>query len=307
MIKALRFFLISSLILFVFGCDGGKSGPSGEEVIINVGGRTVTLARFNERVKRAFQGAAVGAAIRTNVAADIIEEELVLGEAARLGIIVDDDELKAEEARLRADAGPDGEGVGFFDGIRTAYGTVEAWREELKRRLIIEKIMERVTGGEVSIKKEEALKYYRAHRKDYNMPEKVRARMIVVASEEEAQKIREGLTKKNFAGNAKKVSLSPEAKKGGDLGFFARGEMPEEIEKAVFGLKTGEISSIIKTEYGYHILLLSSRLRARRLSFKEAREDINDKLRQRKREARLVQWINSLKKKTVIDVREEFL
>lgn len=301
--KTLRLFLGLSLVLLVFGCKGSMNGASGEEVIINVGGRTVSLARFNERVKRSFQGAVKGSALRRDAALDMIEEELVLGEADRLGITINDEELRAEEARLKEEAEPEG----FFDAVRAAYGSVDSWREALTRRLLIEKTTARVLEGEVLIKKAEALKYYKSHKKDYALPERVRARMIVVSSEEEAQKVRKGLTKENFAETATKVSLGPEAKKGGDLGFFARGEMPEEFEKAVFGLKSGEISSIVKTEYGYHILLLEARKGARSLAFKEARDDINDKLRRADREARLERWIKSLKKKTVIEVREEFL
>jgi len=298
-----------TLAVLIFGCNGAVDGPSGDEVIINVGGRAITLRRFNERVKRSFPGADAGIALRKAVAADMIEEELVLGEADRLGITIDGDELKKEEARLREEAGSGGKGggEGFFEDIRLAYGSVGAWREALKRRLIIQKAMEMVTGGEVRIKKGEAMKFYRGHKKDYSEPEKVRARMIVVSTEEEAEKVRKGLTKKNFAEVAKKVSLGPEAKNGGDLGLFARGEMPEEFEKAVFSLKPGEISSIVKTEYGYHILLLESKKHTRHIGFKEARDDINDKLRRLKRERRFHIWMNSLKKKTVIEVREEFL
>jgi len=307
--KTLRIFMGFTLLFLIFGCNGSSDGPSGDEVIINVGGRTITLRRFNERVKRSFPGADAGTALRKAVAADMIEEELVLGEADRLGITVDGDELRKEEVRLKEEAGPGGkgDGTGFFDDIRAAYGSVGAWREALKRRLIIQKTTEMVTGGEVRIKKGEALKFYRTHKKDYSEPEKVRARMIVVSTEEEAGKVRKGLTKKNFAEVAKKVSLGPEAGKGGDLGFFARGEMPEEFEKAVFNLKPGEISPIVKTEYGYHILLLESKKHARHIGFKEARDDINGKLRRLTRERRFHVWMNSLKKKTVIEVREEFL
>jgi len=307
--KTLRIFMGFTLLFLIFGCKGSSDGPSGDEVIINVGGRAITLSRFNERVKRSFPGAEAGTALRKDVAADMIEEELVLAEAGRLGITIDGDELKKEEARLKEDADPGGKGggEGFFEDIRLAYGSVESWREALKRRLLIQKTTERVTGGEVRIKKGEALKFYLSHKKDYDEPERVRARMIVVSTEDEAGKVRKGLTKENFAEVAKKVSLGPEAKNGGDLGFFARGEMPEEFEKAVFNLKPGEISPIIKTEYGYHILLLESKKQARHIGFKEARDDINGKLRRLTRERRFHIWMNALKKKTVIDVREEFL
>jgi len=307
--KTLRIFMGFTLLFLIFGCKGSSDGPSGDEVIINVGGRAITLSRFNERVKRSFPGAEAGTALRKDVAADMIEEELVLAEAGRLGITIDGDELKKEEARLKEDADPGGKGggEGFFEDIRLAYGSVESWREALKRRLLIQKTTERVTGGEVRIKKGEALKFYLSHKKDYDEPERVRARMIVVSTEDEAGKVRKGLTKENFAEVAKKVSLGPEAKNGGDLGFFARGEMPEEFEKAVFNLKPGEISPIIKTEYGYHILFLESKKQARHIGFKEARDDINGKLRRLTRERRFHIWMNALKKKTVIDVREEFL
>ncbi len=296
------FFMLAA-VFFLPGCQGHGNKTSGDEVIISVGGRPITLSRLNERVKRYLDGAAATSAVRKDVAAEMIEEELVLGEAARLGISVTSDELREEETRLREEAGADG----FYDSIRAAYGSTDKWRKELRKRLAIQKTVEKVIGADISVTKKEALKYYGGHKKDYVIPEKVHARMIVVATEEEAQKVRNGLTRKNFADRAKKVSLSPEAREGGDLGFFGRGEMPEEFEKAVFALKPGHISPIIKTEYGYHIFLLESRSKGKRLSFKEAAPEIYEKLRRMKREARFERWMAAMKKKTVIEVREEFL
>ncbi len=295
--------LVIGLCFFLPGCGGRDKKPPDEEVIISVGGRPITLALLNERVKRYLDGAAETRAVRKDVAAELIEEELILGEAARLGLSIPAEELRKEEARLREETGPEG----FYDSIRSAYGSIDKWREGLRRRLLIEKTIEKALGAKIRVSKKEALDYYSRHKKDYLRAEKAHARMIVLATEEEAQKVRSGLTRKNFAETARKVSLSPEAKDGGDLGTFARGEMPEEFEKAVFALKPGEISQIVKTEYGYHIFLLESRIPAKRLSFKEAAPEIYAKLRRMKREARFERWMEVLKKKTVIDVREEFL
>ncbi len=311
--RGLVAFTALALILLLSGCGGPGGAPSPEEVIINVGGRTVTYAFFQARVRRTIAGgesdatlAGQGvdeAAIRKDVAAEIIEEELILGEAARLGITLPPAELRAEGARIREEA----DGEGFEEGLIKAYGTMEGWFDELGRRLLIEKTITAVVDEGVEIKKDAALKYYRAHLKDYETGQKVHARMIVLSTEEEAEKVRKGLTKDNFADRARKVSLSPEAPEGGDLGYFARGEMPEEFEKAVFPLKPGEISETVKTEYGYHIFLLVGRTGGKRLTFKEARKDIYKTLRRRGREASFEQWINSLKKNTQIEVREEFL
>ena len=84
---------------------------------------------------------------------------------------------------------------------------------------------------------------------------KVKASHILVKTESEARKILDELKKgANFAKLAKQVSECPSKKKGGDLGWFGRGAMVREFEKAAFSLKKGEMSDIVKTQFGYHII-----------------------------------------------------
>ena len=84
---------------------------------------------------------------------------------------------------------------------------------------------------------------------------KVKARHILVKTESEGKKILEELKKgANFAKLAQEKSECPSKKKGGDLGWFGRGKMVPEFEKAAFSLKKGEISNIVKTQLGYHII-----------------------------------------------------
>lgn len=87
------------------------------------------------------------------------------------------------------------------------------------------------------------------------MPEKVHCAHILVKTENEAKAVLERLQKKEkFANIAKEVSLCPSGKRGGDLGTFSRGAMVKEFEKASFALKKGELSPIVKTKYGYHVI-----------------------------------------------------
>jgi peptidyl-prolyl cis-trans isomerase C len=87
------------------------------------------------------------------------------------------------------------------------------------------------------------------------MPEKVHCAHILVKTEKEANKVLELLKKgKKFAHIAKEVSLCPSGKHGGDLGTFGRGKMVKEFEKAAFALQKGQISPIVKTKFGYHII-----------------------------------------------------
>ncbi len=83
----------------------------------------------------------------------------------------------------------------------------------------------------------------------------VKASHILVKTEGEARKILEELKKgANFAKLAKQFSECPSKKKGGNLGWFGRGKMVREFENAAFSLKKGEISDIVKTQFGYHII-----------------------------------------------------
>lgn len=87
------------------------------------------------------------------------------------------------------------------------------------------------------------------------MSAKVHCAHILVKKLTEAQEIKARIDKgENFAEIAKKVSLCPSGKKGGDLGTFGRGQMVKPFETAAFGLEKGKVSEPVKTEYGYHII-----------------------------------------------------
>ena len=87
------------------------------------------------------------------------------------------------------------------------------------------------------------------------MPNKVHCAHILVKTQREANAVLERLKKgEKFAEIAKEVSLSPSKKRGGDLGTFGRGKMVKEFEKAAFALQKGQLSPVIKTKFGYHII-----------------------------------------------------
>ncbi len=87
------------------------------------------------------------------------------------------------------------------------------------------------------------------------MPDKVHCAHILVKTDTEARAVLERLNKgEKFSNVAREVSLCPSAKRGGDLGTFGRGQMVKEFETAAFALQKGQISTIVKTKFGYHIV-----------------------------------------------------
>ena len=87
------------------------------------------------------------------------------------------------------------------------------------------------------------------------MPDKIHCAHILVKTEQEAKTVLDRLNKgEKFANIAKKISLCPSAKRGGDLGTFTRGKMVKEFETAAFALQKGQISSTVRTKFGCHII-----------------------------------------------------
>ncbi len=87
------------------------------------------------------------------------------------------------------------------------------------------------------------------------MPDQIHCAHILVKTEQEVNIVLDRISKgEKFANIAQEVSLCPSKKRGGDLGKFGRGKMVKEFENAAFALKKGEISGIVKTKYGYHII-----------------------------------------------------
>lgn len=129
---------------------------------------------------------------------------------------------------------------------------------------------------------------YRAETKRFEIPEEVKAsHILILATEENAeakasQLLAELKGGKDFAELAKARSQDPgSGAKGGDLGFFARGRMAKEFEEAAFQLKVGELSGLVKTQFGYHIVKVTDRKEAGKQSFDEVRNTLLQEVTQK--------------------------
>jgi len=149
----------------------------------------------------------------------------------------------------------------------------------------------------VKVSDEDVRNYYDGHKNEFGTPEERRAAHILIAVKASAPqaeqdmaraKAEQGLqqARKNparFADLARKYSQDPgSAANGGDLGYFGRGGMVKPFDDAVFSMKAGEISGLVKSDFGFHIIKLLAIKPARVLSFEEARQGILNKLRQQK-------------------------
>lgn len=161
----------------------------------------------------------------------------------------------------------------------------------LCQRKITQRYIERVVYRSISVSSKEAQLYLQKHPEKLLYPTQVEVSQIVLPNEHSARKIRVKVTRRNFADMAKKHSITPESINGGNLKPFSAGEMPR-FFNAAFSMKVGQISDIIKSAYGFHILLLKRKLPKGRLSVKEAIPIIQKSLRRTKKEREYKKWVD---------------
>lgn len=162
--------------------------------------------------------------------------------------------------------------------------------------------------AEIKINDDEMKAYYEGNKKEFQQPEQIKARHILVKTEDEAKAVRKELeTNKDFAALAKDKSTGPSKTKGGDLGWFGRGQMVPEFEQVAFSLKKGEISDVVKTKFGYHIIKVDDKKKASEKSYEMVKKQIEDKLKQQKSKAVVDESKDKLMKKLKVEVFEDAL
>ncbi len=274
-------------------------------VVATVNGDPITLAEFQERFSRAGFKPERDAEleVKEEFLNRLVERKMLLREAQRRRIKIGLPEINKRIATLQDEHGKDvkellaGLGIDF-----------EKWKSDIWEDLMIEKLLSRDVNRRVSVSSSEVKRYYQANPREFEKPEQVRARQIVVATEEEARKVLERLQAEgaDFAAVAREKSTAPEADKGGDLGYFAQGDMPAEFN-VVFSLPKGGMSGIVKSAYGFHIFKLEDRRKAGTVSFEDAYKQIAEKLRREKEDKLYRAWLKELRSRTKFEVNYQAL
>jgi peptidyl-prolyl cis-trans isomerase C len=183
-----------------------------------------------------------------------------------------------------------------------------------RKDIVIGNLLEKDVIDKVVVTEADAKKFYDENLEKFKVPESYHASHILIgvdakATAEEKKKARakaEAIRKRvlageDFAALAKAESTCPSKEQGGDLGTFGKGEMVPSFEKATAALKPGEISEVVETEYGYHIIKLAEKEEAKVVKFDEAKEDILNYLRQTRTQQAITDYLAKLRSTAKIE------
>ncbi|GAK52682.1 PpiC-type peptidyl-prolyl cis-trans isomerase [Candidatus Moduliflexus flocculans] len=239
--------------------------------------------------------------IEKQVLDQLVTERILLQEAAKLNVTVDQKELADRIAQVKPQR-PD--------------LTDEQWTSFLTRDMMIQKLIQQEVVSKIVVSDEDVQKFYDEQKDRFHEPEKIRASHILVLvpqdatpeAKDAAKKKIDGVLEeinagKDFAELAKANSEDPGSKdNGGDLDFFPRGAMVKPFEDAAFALKDGEVSGVVETQFGYHIIKKTGEKAERDVPLDEVKDQLKGSLTKQKTNTEVMAWVDNLKKQSTIEM-----
>ncbi len=306
--RAVPGILLLLLLLGVGACrqDPPQPPPS---PLLEIGRRQLSLEQFERELHLNYPDISGLSEprqlqLKAQLIKQLIDRELILGEAARLNVQISPDELDAELKNIRGSYSTE-----EFNRIISRTGkTYTAWIEALKLRLLTVKVSASVLAPQVEVTEPEAEQYYLSHKQEFHRPVEIRARQMLFPTREEAMKVLKLLRQgEDFAALARRYSHSPDNEKGGLLGYFSKGQLPAEFDDALFKLPVRQVSDPVASPYGFHLFLVERRRSAGIRPYAAIKDELMDKLLREKKEQAFHSWLQELQENTPVTVRWELL
>ena len=296
-----------------------KDNASGEKVAA-VDGTVITRADFDREMGRAnamftqtgqTPDPSQLAKVKQDVLENLIAMEVLYNESQKQGLKAEDEavtkQLDTLKQRFPAEAG-------FKETLSKMNMTEDAVKSQIKRQLTVQQLIEKEVVQKITIPEKESQDYYNGHPEQFKKPDQVQASHILItvdpkadeAKKKEAHKKAEDILQKlqkggDFAALAKEFSQCPSAANGGDLGHFGRGQMVKPFEDAAFAMKPGEISKVVETNFGYHIIKVTDKTAESTVKYDDVKEKLEQHLKQQKVQKDVEQYIAKLKETAKIE------
>jgi parvulin-like peptidyl-prolyl isomerase len=321
-VKFCKLIVLTTAVLMLAGTQA--RGEITDKIIAVVNGEIITQNEFNaafepylKRIDETYPGSDKEAIIRQTKAALLqrfIDDLLIEQEAKKAGTSIKEEEVM--EVLRDSLARQNIRMEDFLKKTESEGRSLENVKNEVRGQMMRTRLMRREIKSKVMISDQEIGEYYNRHRDEYEGKEAVRIKQILLlipknADEETKAGIRneaQQILKRAASGEpfdllAMKYSQGPEAQQGGDIGFIEKGVTIPEVEKAAFSLPLEQISSVIESSLGFHIIKVIDKRGAGLKKIESVREEIKTKLEDEKLDKKYDEWISAVRKKSYIEIR----
>jgi peptidyl-prolyl cis-trans isomerase C len=245
-------------------------------------------------------------ALKNQIVETLINRELLYQDSQAKGITVAISEVDAQLEKIKQRISP---AKSFAETISEIGISEKEFKNEISKAIMINKVLDATIYQKVSISEKEMKIFYDNNPQFFKKPEQVKASHILITANSQStdeqkqqalKKIEEIRDKLNqggdFAELAKQFSECPSGKNGGDLGTFEKNKMVKAFSDAAFSLEPGEISDIVETQFGYHIIKVFEKTPETKLQYADIKERLNQNLKRQKIQKETGAYIDQLKK-----------
>ncbi|MDT8317108.1 MAG: peptidylprolyl isomerase [bacterium] len=242
---------------------------------------------------------------------ELLNMEVLKQESARRNIVPSPEDIESEMKTIRANFPDD---AAFEATLKSKGLTIEGVKKSVTEQLSVQKMLEKEVQSKISISDKEISKFYSENPDYFKTKDSVRASHILIKTEEndDEKKLAEARKKidailvelkkgGDFAKIAQEKSEGPSAPNGGDLGYFGKGQMVPSFEEAVYKLKVGEISDVVKTQFGFHVIKLVDIKEAGTTPLSEVEDSIKMFLSRQKGEEVFKEFVAKLRSSASIE------
>jgi parvulin-like peptidyl-prolyl isomerase len=249
---------------------------------------------------------------KNNILYQLIEDKLILQEARKYGITATDEEVDERLEQIKSQFSDEQE---FRAALNSQNLNLNDLKEKYKEQIMIKKIINLEVRSKVYVSPTEVALFYEKNKDDFELPERVEVKTIMIRKEDESPKaVNEALKKikmieaklkegEDFAKLAREYSHDPSAVDGGDMGYIPKGQMMNKIDEVIFNTPLGATTEIIETPIGYHIFKIVDIQDVSIEDFDEARIQIENYLFQEKAKERFDEWMEGLKDNAYISIK----
>ncbi len=291
-----------------------------DRVIAKVNDKIITLSEVQERTVRELgrlrsienENIPVVEDIMRKVLNRMIEDILILGQGKKIGITISDDRVLAALDEIKnTNSLTDEELIAMLEAESQ---TLEEYKDTIRDQILLSKVISIEIKNRIVVSEKQILRYYENNKKEFWQAGKVKASHILflmdetltqtekntkeALAEKVLQKIREGV---DFVDLAKAYSEDVSADSGGDLGELERGKMVPELERVVFSMREGEVSGIVRSPYGLHIIKVNQISPGRTIGLEDVRSQIVNAERLKRFEKAFDDYVAKLKENAFIE------
>jgi peptidyl-prolyl cis-trans isomerase C len=285
------------------------------DVLARVNGQPVTKVDFDRLIKNMEGRGGIPAERRDEVLRGALDQLITYSvlkqEAVTRKFVVSDTDVDAQVASMQKQFPTQAE---FDKALSARNTTVEQLKSDARVDMAINKMMEAEVANATPATDADAQDFYAKNPDKFQQPESVRASHILLLTKDKDEAAKKAAKSKidellkrarageDFAALAKANSEDGSASQGGDLGAFPRGRMVPEFDKVAFSLKPGEISDVVTTEFGYHIIKLTEKKEASTIPLDQVKPQVLEYLTKQKKQQRVDGFIEDAKKRAKIEV-----